>query len=37
MSSLGTVTVLQGLMIGLIGFSSREIPKEGLVPRLDVC
>ncbi|MCG0063967.1 MULTISPECIES: ABC transporter ATP-binding protein/permease [Streptomyces] len=28
---LGTVTVLQGLMIGLIGFSSREIPKEGLV------
>ncbi|MFJ4580018.1 ABC transporter ATP-binding protein/permease [Streptomyces echinatus] len=28
---LGAVTVLQGLMVGLIGFSSREIPKEGLV------
>ncbi|MFH9983794.1 FHA domain-containing protein [Streptomyces sp. NPDC017179] len=28
---LGTVTVLQGLMVGLIGFSGREIPEKGLV------
>ncbi len=28
---LGAVTVLQGLMVGLIGFSSREIPEEGVV------
>lgn len=28
---LGVVTVLQGLMVGVIGFASREIPKEGLV------
>ncbi|GAA2776530.1 FHA domain-containing protein [Streptomyces rameus] len=28
---LGAVTVLQGLMVGVIGFASREIPKEGLV------
>ncbi len=28
---LGTVTVLQGLMVGLIGFSSREIPEKGLI------
>ncbi|MFC5852884.1 FHA domain-containing protein [Streptomyces chlorus] len=28
---LGMVTVLQGLMVGVIGFSSREIPEEGLV------
>ncbi|GGW73765.1 ABC transporter ATP-binding protein [Streptomyces lucensis JCM 4490] len=28
---LGAVTVLQGLMVGLIGFSSREIPGEGLI------
>ncbi|MEU2064942.1 FHA domain-containing protein [Streptomyces sp. NPDC013455] len=28
---LGAITVLQGLMVGLIGFSSREIPEEGLV------
>lgn len=28
---LGTITVLQGLMVGAIGFSSREIPEEGLV------
>ncbi|MEU1406166.1 FHA domain-containing protein [Streptomyces sp. NPDC005728] len=28
---LGAVTVLQGLMVGLIGFSSREIPDQGLV------
>ncbi|PZG97409.1 ABC transporter ATP-binding protein [Streptomyces sp. NTH33] len=28
---LGIVTVLQGLMVGLIGFSSREIPEKGLV------
>ncbi|MFI6643478.1 FHA domain-containing protein [Streptomyces sp. NPDC050504] len=28
---LGVITVLQGLMVGAIGFSSREIPEEGLV------
>ncbi|MGW4227353.1 FHA domain-containing protein [Streptomyces bauhiniae] len=28
---LGAVTVLQGLMVGLIGFASREIPERGLV------
>ncbi|MFF4020490.1 FHA domain-containing protein [Streptomyces sp. NPDC001843] len=28
---LGAVTVLQGLMVGVIGFSSREIPDKGLV------
>ncbi|MEU6578619.1 FHA domain-containing protein [Streptomyces sp. NPDC046805] len=28
---LGMITVLQGLLIGVIGFSSREIPKRGLV------
>ncbi|WAX82073.1 ABC transporter ATP-binding protein/permease [Streptomyces sp. KMM 9044] len=28
---LGMVTVLQGLMVGVIGFSSRELPEEGLV------
>jgi ABC-type multidrug transport system ATPase subunit len=28
---LGTVTVLQGLMVGLIGFSSREIPDRGVI------
>ncbi|MEU3145904.1 FHA domain-containing protein [Streptomyces sp. NPDC006999] len=28
---LGMVTVLQGLMVGIIGFSSRELPEEGLV------
>ncbi|MFC4501694.1 MULTISPECIES: FHA domain-containing protein [Streptomyces] len=28
---LGVVTVLQGLLVGIIGFSSREIPQEGLV------
>jgi ABC-type multidrug transport system ATPase subunit/pSer/pThr/pTyr-binding forkhead associated (FHA) protein len=28
---LGAVTVLQGLLVGLIGFSSREIPGQGLV------
>ncbi|WP_055491542.1 FHA domain-containing protein [Streptomyces sp. TP-A0356] len=28
---LGAVTVLQGLMVGVIGFSSREIPQEGVV------
>ncbi|MET9146681.1 FHA domain-containing protein [Streptomyces sp. NPDC004042] len=28
---LGLITVLQGLMVGLIGFSSREIPGKGLV------
>lgn len=28
---LGIITVLQGLMVGVIGFSSREIPEEGLV------
>jgi hypothetical protein len=28
---LGVITALQGLMVGVIGFSSREIPKQGLV------
>ncbi|MFD5496225.1 FHA domain-containing protein [Streptomyces sp. NPDC001812] len=28
---LGMITVLQGLMVGVIGFSSRELPEEGLV------
>ncbi|KPI30490.1 FHA domain-containing protein [Streptomyces sp. NPDC054950] len=28
---LGVVTVLQGLLVGVIGFASREIPTEGLV------
>ncbi|WP_175400345.1 FHA domain-containing protein [Streptomyces prasinopilosus] len=28
---LGLITVLQGLMVGVIGFSSRELPEEGLV------
>ncbi|MCI3277048.1 FHA domain-containing protein [Streptomyces cylindrosporus] len=28
---LGFITVLQGLMVGMIGFASRGIPKEGLV------
>ncbi|MEU5539755.1 FHA domain-containing protein [Streptomyces sp. NPDC020362] len=28
---LGAVTVLQGLLVGVIGFSSREIPDQGLV------
>ncbi|MFJ9541708.1 FHA domain-containing protein [Streptomyces sp. NPDC101225] len=28
---LGVVTAVQGLMVGVIGFASREIPKEGLV------
>ncbi|MDI3387486.1 FHA domain-containing protein [Streptomyces sp. B-S-A8] len=28
---LGTITVLQGLLVGAIGFSSREIPEEGLI------
>ncbi|MGW1808759.1 FHA domain-containing protein [Streptomyces sp. NPDC002078] len=28
---LGAVTVLQGLMVGVIGFSSREIPDQGVV------
>ncbi|MFF3905575.1 FHA domain-containing protein [Streptomyces sp. NPDC001848] len=28
---LGVITVLQGLMVGLIGFSSREIPAQGVV------
>ncbi|MFE6173634.1 FHA domain-containing protein [Streptomyces sp. NPDC056464] len=28
---LGVITVLQGLMVGVIGFASREIPEEGLV------
>ncbi|MFI9650257.1 FHA domain-containing protein [Streptomyces sp. NPDC052040] len=28
---LGVITVLQGLMVGLIGFSSREIPDRGLI------
>ncbi|MET7908769.1 FHA domain-containing protein [Streptomyces avermitilis] len=28
---LGAITVLQGAMVGAIGFSSREIPEKGLV------
>jgi ABC-type multidrug transport system ATPase subunit/pSer/pThr/pTyr-binding forkhead associated (FHA) protein len=28
---LGVITVLQGLLVGVIGFVSRDIPKEGLV------
>ncbi|GGT39676.1 ABC transporter ATP-binding protein/permease [Streptomyces chromofuscus] len=28
---LGLITVLQGLMVGVIGFSSRTIPDEGLI------
>ncbi|MER5980838.1 FHA domain-containing protein [Streptomyces sp. NPDC001857] len=28
---LGMITVLQGLLVGVIGLSSREIPQEGLV------
>lgn len=28
---LGCITVLQGLMVGVIGFSSRTIPDEGLI------
>ncbi|NJP49347.1 FHA domain-containing protein [Streptomyces sp. SBST2-5] len=28
---LGMITVLQGLMVGVIGFTSREIPEEGLI------
>ncbi|MGW3957290.1 FHA domain-containing protein [Streptomyces sp. NPDC004752] len=28
---LGMITVLQGLLVGVIGFASREIPEEGLV------
>jgi ABC-type multidrug transport system ATPase subunit len=28
---LGLITLLQGLMIGLIGFAGREIPAEGLI------
>lgn len=28
---LGTVTVLQGLLVGVIGFSSRDLPDQGLI------
>ncbi|MFG2130034.1 FHA domain-containing protein [Streptomyces sp. NPDC048751] len=28
---LGMITVFQGLLVGVIGFASREIPEEGLV------
>jgi ABC-type transport system involved in multi-copper enzyme maturation permease subunit len=28
---LGMITVFQGLLVGVIGFSSREIPEEGLI------
>ncbi|GAA5209481.1 FHA domain-containing protein [Streptomyces thinghirensis] len=28
---LGVITVLQGLLVGVIGFATREIPEEGLV------
>ncbi|KUO07147.1 FHA domain-containing protein [Streptomyces sp. DSM 15324] len=38
---LGVVTVIQGLLVGVIGFSSREIPQEGLVlknaPLVELC
>ncbi|WP_460064110.1 ABC transporter ATP-binding protein/permease [Streptomyces sp. YKOK-I1] len=38
---LGLVTVVQGLLVGVIGFSSREIPTEGLIlksaPLLELC
>ncbi|MDQ0403001.1 ABC-type multidrug transport system ATPase subunit/pSer/pThr/pTyr-binding forkhead associated (FHA) protein/ABC-type transport system involved in multi-copper enzyme maturation permease subunit [Streptomyces sp. DSM 40167] len=28
---LGMITVLQGLLVGVIGFANREIPEEGLI------
>ncbi|MFJ2610324.1 FHA domain-containing protein [Streptomyces sp. NPDC087425] len=28
---LGTITVLQGLLVGVIGFSNRELPEQGLI------
>ncbi|GEC04384.1 ABC transporter ATP-binding protein [Streptomyces spinoverrucosus] len=28
---LGMITVFQGLLVGVIGFSSRELPQEGLI------
>ncbi|WP_340381708.1 FHA domain-containing protein [Streptomyces sp. SS7] len=38
---LGVVTVIQGLLVGVIGFSSREIPQEGLIlknaPLVELC
>ncbi|WP_229870794.1 ABC transporter ATP-binding protein/permease [Streptomyces phaeofaciens] len=38
---LGLVTVFQGLLVGVIGFSSREIPAEGLIlksaPLVELC
>ncbi|MEU1515258.1 FHA domain-containing protein [Streptomyces sp. NPDC005811] len=38
---LGVVTVVQGLLVGVIGFSSREIPTEGLIlksaPLVELC
>ncbi|MFE8015456.1 ABC transporter ATP-binding protein/permease [Streptomyces antibioticus] len=38
---LGLVTLFQGLLVGVIGFSSREIPAEGLVlksaPLIELC
>ncbi|MFI1709047.1 ABC transporter ATP-binding protein/permease [Streptomyces griseoruber] len=38
---LGLVTVIQGLLVGVIGFSSREIPEEGLIltnaPLVELC
>ncbi|MFD3841776.1 FHA domain-containing protein [Streptomyces sp. NPDC058642] len=33
---LGVVTVLQGLMVGVIGFSSRTLPDEGLILRSQI-
>lgn len=33
---LGVVTVLQGLMVGLIGFSSRTVPDEGVLPGVPI-
>jgi ABC-type multidrug transport system ATPase subunit len=38
---LGVITILQGLMVGLIGFATRGLPKEGLVlgsaPLVELC
>ncbi|WP_210575551.1 FHA domain-containing protein [Streptomyces sp. GESEQ-4] len=33
---LGCITVLQGLMVGVIGFSSRTLPDEGLILRSQI-
>ncbi|WP_189821411.1 ABC transporter ATP-binding protein/permease [Streptomyces finlayi] len=38
---LGLITAFQGVIVGLIGFTQREIPKEGLIlkglPLLELC